>query len=97
MEERWQRQAAIEEGEMTEGKWLQFVKQPRTPGRKTDRWAVLAKNNGFCLGTVSWFGSWRKYSFYPVMNSILEEQCLRDIAEFCQHETAAYKAAKKAA
>lgn len=47
--------------------------------------------DGFRLGTIKWFGRWRKYAFYPEAGCLFEETCLRDIAEFCEQETKAQR------
>ena len=49
------------------------------------------------IGVVKWFGRWRKYSFFPNADSVYEETCLREIAEFCQQLTKAHRAKNAAA
>ena len=39
------------------------------------------------LGSVKWFGRWRCYSYFPNDQTVYEEQCLRDIAAFCEEHT----------
>lgn len=43
------------------------------------------------LGTVKWYGPWRKYAFYPDVNTLYEWECLRDIAVFVEDITKAHK------
>jgi hypothetical protein len=43
------------------------------------------------LGWVAWFSRWRKYAFYPKPETVYEEDCLRDIAEFCEAKTKEHK------
>lgn len=45
---------------------------------------------GETLGRIRWFGRWRKYAFEPAPNTIFEQDCLRDIAAFCEDLTAAH-------
>lgn len=76
----------------TEGKWIQFRRLERPAIRRTDSWDVLtAGPNPSTLGHVKWFGRWRCYAFWPFPSCVFEKKCLRDIAEFCEVETVAYR------
>ena len=63
-----------------------------SPSGKTAIWQVSTAvkdregnpHPGVPLGQVKWFGKWRKYSFFPLQETLYEETCLRDIADFCQ-------------
>jgi hypothetical protein len=68
-------------------KWLKFVYLETTSSGKTKIWNVLTVN-GVMLCVVKWFSRWRQYSFFPEPYSVYERQCLRDIARFCEMETA---------
>lgn len=61
----------------------------------TKRWQVLS--SGTLLGFVSWFAHWRRYTFYPMPQTVFDASCLRDVAQFCQSETDKRKAERKAA
>ena len=67
------------------GKHIRF--EPRPPKPKTKVWAVVSKHDDFLLGYILWFAKWRKYSFTPEPNTVFEQDCLRDIADFCQKQT----------
>lgn len=54
--------------------------------RKTNIYEVLTEDNTK-LGEIRWFGRWRKYCFYPWTQTIYEETCMRDIAQFIEEET----------
>ncbi len=74
------------------GKWIDFLQMPREkPGMKTLVWQVVPKSEDrgpqHPLGLVKWYGGFRKYSFFPAPNTIYEQVCLRDIAEFCEMKT----------
>lgn len=71
------------------GKHIKF--EPRPPKPKTKVWAVTSKYDDFLLGYVLWFAKWRKYSFAPEPNTVFEQDCLRDIADFCQRQTTFHK------
>lgn len=81
-----------ESGEET--KYLIFAPLAVRPEMKTRIWAVKPKTGGI-IGTVRWFGPWRQYALFPVMNSIYERQCLRDIADFCERKTKEHRSARK--
>lgn len=66
-------------------RWVEFVEL--APNPKTKVWDVVSKSGGESLGSVSWFGRWRKYAFFPNDETIYEPDCLRDIAQFCEDET----------
>lgn len=63
-------------------KWIDFIKLKRPFDRKTDVYQVVTKDGNTLLGIVSWYASWRKYSFMPNSNCVFETQCLKDIVEF---------------
>lgn len=69
-------------------KWLIFINDPeRAANRKTRVWAVVNKDNGSELGIVEWYTGWRKYVFVPHASTLYEQDCLRDIADFCEQAT----------
>jgi hypothetical protein len=39
------------------------------------------------IGTISWYGTWRKYCLWPEPDTVFEQVCLRDIAAFCEQQT----------
>ena len=65
---------------MTEYKWIRF--DQRVSGGKTKVFTCFNKENYNELGTVKWYGAFRKYAFFPENNIVFETQCLRDIASF---------------
>jgi len=65
-----------------EAKWVNFIEQQRKVGAVTDIFSVVNKENGSQLGTVKWFGRWRKYAFFPNNDCVFECDCMLDIAAF---------------
>ena len=63
---------------------------PRSGNKTSDFYVRNSKDRGV-IGTVKWFGRWRKYSFFPEPGTVYEETCLREIAEFCQARTTDHK------
>jgi hypothetical protein len=80
-------------------KWIDFcelIPDPNKPLAKTKRWGVYPKNSGDKLGMVAWFGRWRKYCFHPWTATVYEQDCLRDIAQFCEDQTKQHNDTRKA-
>ena len=71
----------------TEGKYIDFRLHGISPSGKTKTWKVQNRETLEILGTIEWFGRWRKYTFAPKPDMVFEETCLRDISEFIQQET----------
>lgn len=61
-----------------------------SPSGKTKRWRIETKF-GDTLGYVEWFARWRKYCFAPEENTVYEQDCLRDLATFCEQRTADHR------
>lgn len=70
-------------------KWIEFVEVPFTG--KTKRFTVRSLGGGGELGTVGFYPRWRKYSFFPNPNTLYESDCMRDIAQFCEEQTQAWR------
>ena len=62
------------------GKYI-FANEVLNTDRKTQVFTIQT-NDSVLLGTVKWYGPWRKYSFYPSVGTLYEPICLRDIAAF---------------
>jgi len=73
------------------GKWIYFEEHLPLPKHKTKRFNVITKDAGDSIGTVAWYGPWRKYCFFPHVNTVFEQDCLRDIADFIEKETKEHK------
>jgi hypothetical protein len=66
-----------------EGKYIRFEKLPKDSNRKTDIYKVVTKyDTPEILGSIEWFGRWRKYAFFPYQNTVFEPVCLNDIINF---------------
>jgi hypothetical protein len=72
-------------------KWIEFEERQAPSGYTTKRWHVIAKRGLVTLGTISWYSGWRRYCFYPHDGSSYEQDCLRDIADFCEQQTIAHR------
>jgi len=74
-------------------KWVRFDSTGASASGKTHTWSVRSLQGNAYLGAVRWFGRWRRYAFYPYDNTVFEQQCLRDIALFCESQTASQRVA----
>ncbi len=68
------------------GKWITLAAAEVQKGTRTLRWKVLTLE-GALLGHVQWFARWRGYAFFPDAETVFEETCLRDLADFCEQAT----------
>ena len=64
-----------------EGKYIKFV-EFLVVTTKTRVFDILNKDTHCIIGTIRWYGPWRKYSFFPEPNTVFESQCLSDITKF---------------
>ncbi len=74
-----------------QGTHIRFVLRPRYAGRMTDVWDVVNKYENVQIGFVSWYAGWRRYCFFPLDNTVFEQVCLREIADFCERKTREHK------
>lgn len=56
-------------------------RQVRDTG-KTKVFSVDGKFSGESLGFVKWYGSWRRYVFYPGQMMLFDSGCLTEITTF---------------
>lgn len=61
----------------------------------TRHWTVTSIS-GCRLGTVKFFPRWRCYSFFPDEDTTFNEGCLRNLADFCDGHTVAWRQEVKA-
>ena len=70
--------------------FINFKENGASPSGKTKRWVVESKNGGPQLGSIHWYGPWRKY-VCEVTNALFDEGCFREIADFMEAETRAHR------
>lgn len=80
-----------------QSKWITFVDVGKSKSGLTKIWDVRPtekKEDSFAgIGVISWYASWRKYAFQPKGNTVFEQDCLRDIADFIEDATKQHKGA----
>lgn len=74
-----------------QGSYIFFRNVGTTKSGKTSIWHVTPEHSTEPLGVVKWFGRWRKYSFFPAVETVYEETCLREIGQFCETITKEHK------
>jgi hypothetical protein len=72
--------------------WIRIEPAGGTPSGRTRLWVVATKDGRQMLGWIKWYSGWRKYVFAPSSGSEFEEDCLREIAGFCERQTREHKA-----
>jgi len=72
------------------GKYLIAELGGHSPSGKTQIW-YINNTDGAQLGCISWNCGWRKYWFQPCNYTGYEEDCLRDLANFCEKLTKIHK------
>lgn len=64
---------------------LEFKPIGKSASEKTEIFSVLSGD--LELGRIAFFGRWRKYCFYPNINTLYDHLCLIKISSFCKAET----------
>lgn len=80
---------------MSTQKYIYITKVPTPTKRKTGIFEVFSFGTDFLLGKVSWYSRWRRYAFFPQPGTVFEQECLRDIAMFCEMQTNQHRAYKE--
>ena len=39
------------------------------------------------LGSISWYGAWRKYTFHPLAGTLYDSVCLRELSDLLESLT----------
>ena len=71
--------------------WIKFEPTGCSKSGKTKVYEVIPKDGGGSLGRIAWYAPWHKYAFFPSSYTIFEQDCLRDIADFCERQTFEHK------
>ena len=86
----------IEKAGSLQGKYIRFDEFSDGTARKTKMFLVTTTyDNGTPLGEIRFFPRWRKFSFFPLKDTLYESTCLRDIAAFCDIQTAKWRGGLK--
>ena len=74
-------------------KWIDIIET--ASGTKTKMFTVWTVDHSTLLGEIRFYPRWRKYAFYPANSTLYEQDCLRDIAKFCEDRTTFWRASLK--
>ena len=73
--------------------YLMFQLHGDSSSGLTKIWSVTTIQSPYAaLGFVRWYGPWRKYCFMPGFGTTYDQNCLREIADFCEVQTREHKA-----
>lgn len=73
-------------------KHIEFVPDRFNKKQPADlqRWQVVAKKGNTALGNIAYYHPWSKFCFYPLIGTLYDAGCMRDIADFCETQTEEY-------
>ena len=63
-------------------KYIHFIKVAEKP--KTSVWSCRNNSSGDELGEVKWYPAWRQYCYFPTVQAVYSDGCLKDISSFIQ-------------
>lgn len=69
-------------------KYIKIVEKPHHVG-KTKIWYVCLADGGEVVGTIKWYGGWRKYVYHYQRNDVgfYDWDFMRWMADFCEEQT----------
>jgi hypothetical protein len=65
----------------TEYQYLVFIEKENRTG-KTAIFECRNKKSQTVLGLIKWYGAWRQYCYFPVVQAVYSDGCLDDISNF---------------
>lgn len=72
-------------------KYLNITEIYTPETQKTRRWLVTNSKNHVILGHIKWATNFRKYTFYPVADTMYSPDCLDSLGKFCNNKTVEHK------
>lgn len=79
---------------MKNSEFINF-REVETTAKKTKKWEVENEQSRYVIGVISWFGAWRKYAFYPCIDTVYDPDCLFTIGSFLEEKTKEHYDANK--
>lgn len=71
--------------------YITFIKLSQIKKKKTDDIKLFNKDTEACLGEIKWFPAFRKYSYFPVGDIVLDAKCLDVISKYLDELNLKYK------
>jgi len=68
---------------------VRFDPTPIPAGQKTGAWEVWSTYSATYLGRVRWYAQWRRYAFWPDVDTLFDRACLDEISTFIAGQMAA--------
>ena len=71
-------------------RYIELGRSKRSPSGKTKIWPVMQIGvEGFRLklGEIRWQASWRRYAFFPEIQTVYDSSCMRTLADYCDYKT----------
>lgn len=68
--------------EIIERTWIFFGKVVPVLSKKTNVYIIRSQEGTLLLGSIKWYGPWRKYCFFPQPDCVFESKCIDDINDF---------------
>lgn len=65
----------------TEYQYLTFDKTEKQPV-KTSKWNCRNRKSQTILGEIKWHSAWRQYCYFPTVQAVYSDDCLKDISDF---------------
>lgn len=50
--------------------------------KKTKQYIVASRKKNQDIGMIKWYNHWRRYVFFPYVDTIFDSACLKEIVEF---------------
>lgn len=76
-------------------KYIEIILREHSKSGKTKICEVVSLRSGCGLGTVSWYSTWRQYTFQPYAGTEWNHDCLKEIAEYLIRENEIHKVKRR--
>lgn len=72
-----------------------YVEKLYIESRKTPIYNLYIKDSNFQLGCIKWYGAWRKFCFYPNVETVWDNKCLTIVIELLDKYNKEWKRKKE--
>jgi len=70
----------------TKYRHIHFTEEPGMDVNRKSMWFCRNNKSKAILGAVTWYGPWRRWVLEAEPDCVFDHNCLRDIADFLQHQ-----------
>lgn len=71
------------------GKYF-YITTYKLSTKKTSNYNIYTHDN-ILIGQIKWYAHWRKYCFYPEIDTIWDSKCLQEISNFLTDINISYR------